>query len=144
MRTRRYAPWLWLLTGLFAFRVVAQPAALVLGGGAILPGFEAWHGGVLPYPLLLVTQVIILGWLGATARRFSTLGVVPNRRLGLLLLTVGGVYFAAMAIRLLLGATVLREARWFGALLPAIFHLVLASYLLLYGHFHALGPKRAA
>jgi hypothetical protein len=54
---RTYAPWLWLLTGLFALRVVAQPAALVFDAG-VVPSFDSWHGGVLPYPLLLLTQLV--------------------------------------------------------------------------------------
>lgn len=146
---RRYAPWLWLLAGLFALRVVAQLAALVIGDGGngracLLPGFDAWHGGVLPYPWLLASQVLILAWLSHQARRFSNGEVTPNRRVGIGALAFGAVYFATMFVRAILGLTVLRGHRWFGAPLPAIFHLVLASYLLLYGHFHARGPKPVA
>jgi hypothetical protein len=143
---RRYAPWLSLLAGLFALRVAAQAAALVIGNGAdgVLPGFEAWHGGVLPYPLLLASQVLILAWLVQQARRFSAGEVAPNRRVGTGALAFGAVYFVTMFVRLILGLTVLRGHRWFGAPLPALFHLVLATYVLLYGHFHARAPKPAA
>ncbi|MGH9255102.1 MAG: hypothetical protein ACRD3C_11085 [Vicinamibacterales bacterium] len=130
---RTYAPWLWLLTGLFALRVVAQPAALVLDAG-VLPPFDSWHGGVLPYPLLLLTQLFILGWLARTARRFGAGEVAPSRRIGRTALVFGGVYFAVMFLRLLLGATVLGHVRWFASPLPAFFHLVLATYVLLYGY----------
>jgi hypothetical protein len=41
-----------------------------------------------------------------------------------------------MFMRLLLGATVLREARWFASPVPTAFHLVLAAYLFVYGRFH--------
>ena len=133
MNRRRYAWALWLLTGLFAFRVVAQPAALAFDG---LPSFDSWDGGVLPYPVLLVTQFVILGWLVRTAWRFSTGDVVPHRRVGRVALAFGGVYFAVMFLRMLLGATTLSHVRWFASPLPTFFHLVLATYLLLYGYWH--------
>jgi hypothetical protein len=143
---QRYAPWLWLLAALFTLRVVAQPAALVIdnGGNGLLPHFEAWHGGVLPYPLLLAAQLLILAWLVRQARHFLIGEVTPNRRVGIGALAFGTVYFVAMFLRVILGLTVLRGHRWFGAPLPALFHLVLASYVLLYGHFHARAPKPAA
>ena len=132
MSTRRYAGALWLLTGLFAFRVVAQPAALAFD--RLLPSFNSWDGGVLPYPVLLVTQLVILGWLARTAWRFSTGTVVPRPRIGRAALAFGGVYFAVMFLRLLLGATALSHVRWFASPLPAFFHLVLATYLFVYGY----------
>jgi len=134
VNTRRYAGVLWLLTGLFAFRVAAQPAALVFD--RLLPSFNSWEGGVLPYPVLLVTQVVILGWLARTAWRFRTGKVTPRPRMGRAALVFGGVYFAAMFLRLLLGATVLSDVRWFASPLPAFFHLVLAAYLMVYGYCH--------
>jgi len=132
--TRSCAGALWLLTGLFAFRVLAQPAALVFD--RVLPSFNSWDGGVLPYPVLLVTQLVILAWLARTAWRFTTGKVVPRRQHGRAAVAFGGVYFAVMFLRLLLGATALGQVRWFASPLPAFFHLVLASYLLLYGYFH--------
>ena len=142
MTTRRYAWALWLLTAMFAVRVVAQPAALALDG--LLPSFDSWDGGVLPYPVLLVTQLVILGWLARTAWRFSMGTVVPHRRIGRLALMFGAVYFAAMFVRLLLGVTVLSDVRWFASPLPAFFHLVLAAYLLLYGYGHVHTVSRNA
>jgi hypothetical protein len=142
LSTRRYAAALWVLTGLFAFRVMAQPAALVFDG--LLPSFNSWDGGVMPYPVLLVTQIVILGWLARTAWRFSTGTIVPRRQMGRAALTFGGVYFAVMFLRLLLGATALSHVRWFASPLPAVFHLVLATYLLLYGYCHVHTVSRNA
>ena len=133
--SERSCAWaLWLLTGLFAFRVAAQPAALVFD--RLLPSFNSWDGGVLPYPVLLVTQLVILGWLAHTAWRFTTGRVTPRPSIGRVALAFGGVYFAVMFLRLLLGATVLSAVRWFASPLPAFFHLVLATYLLVYGYCH--------
>jgi hypothetical protein len=133
--SRRYAPWLWLLLGLFTIRVLAQPIALRVDT-PLLPRFESWHSGLLPYPVLVLSQVAIILWLSRTAWMFTTGAIAPRFRLGVVMMALGGVYFAAMVIRLLLGATVLRGERWFASPLPTVFHLVLSAYLLLYGHFH--------
>jgi hypothetical protein len=87
--------------------------------------------------VLLVTQLVILSWLARTAWRFSTGKVVPRRPIGRIALAFGGVYFSVMFLRLLLGATTLSDVRWFASPLPAFFHLVLATYLLVYGYCHA-------
>ena len=133
--SRRYVPWLWLLIGLFAIRVIAQPASLLFHS-RFLPPFESWHGGVLPYPLLLTFQILILLWQIFTVRQFSISTINPNHRLGLIVLILASVYFIVMLARLILGLTILSEYRWFSSYLPAFFHLVLASFLFLYGHFH--------
>jgi hypothetical protein len=41
-----------------------------------------------------------------------------------------------MLVRLILGLTVLSGQRWFASPVPTLFHLVLAAYVLLFGHFH--------
>jgi hypothetical protein len=132
---RRYAPWFWTLTTLFALRVAAQPAALVVDA-PLLPGFERWHSGAIPYPALVVTQLLILVWMLRTASHFHQGRVVPRRRLGLAMLVFGDLYFTSMLLRLVLGATVLSERRWFASPLPTFFHLVLATYVALYGWYH--------
>ena len=135
--SRDYAPWLWLFLALFIVRVIAQPIAL-LTSASFLPPFESWHSGVLPYPALVAAQILIIAWLARTAWRFSRGEVTPRHRLGVWMLVFGGVYFATMLVRLVLGVTVLSTNRWFSSILPTIFHLVLASYLLVCGHFHFL------
>jgi uncharacterized protein len=131
----RYAPWLWLLLALFVVRVVAQPLALIVHAG-FLPPFEEWQSGAVPYPILVVAQVLIILWLWRTAARFTGGRVVPRRRLGAIMLALGGIYFLTMVVRLVLGLTLLSEQRWFASPIPTVFHLVLATALLLYGHFH--------
>ena len=133
--SQSYAKWLWLCSGLFALRVVAQAVALRFKSD-FLPDFESWHGGALSYPILLIAQVFILTWFVWTARRFSNSVISPNRRLGLIILIFSSLYFIVMLLRLLLGLTIMNEHRWFASYLPAFFHLVLASYLFLYAHFH--------
>ena len=133
--SRRYAAGLWLLLFLFALRVVAQPMALVVHA-TLLPPFESWHSAALPYGVLLASQVAILAALGWTAWRFTIGDVRARRPVGTLALTLGGLYFAAMVARLVLGLTALSHLRWFASPIPTAFHLVLATALLLYGRFH--------
>jgi len=124
-----------VLFALFLCRVVAQPLALVVHS-AVLPPFEAWHSGAIPYSLLLASQLLILAASGWMAWRFSIGAVEPRRPIGLAAIAVGGLYFLGMVARLVLGATVLSDVRWFASPVPTVFHLVLAGYLLLVGRFH--------
>ncbi len=135
MPSLRYAKWLWLLLMVFAFRVAAQPAALVFRD-SFLPLFDSWHSGVMPYGLLLASQLLILATLGWTSWRFTAGNVVPRRGIGVVALTLGGLYFGVMALRLSLGLTVLSHQRWFASRVPTVFHLVLATFVLLVGYFH--------
>jgi uncharacterized protein len=133
--SRRYAVWLWLLLVLFAFRVVAQPATLVITSGG-LPPFDAWHSRVAPYPLLLASQIAIVLLLVRAAWSFYAGNAMPSRRVGTWSLALGSLYFGGMALRLILALTVFSSRRWFASPVPIVFHLVLASFLIIYGHFH--------
>jgi hypothetical protein len=133
-RTRVYAGWLSALAALFLLRVVAQPLSLL--GTPFVPPFDAWHSGVLPYRVLLLSQFTILAVQSYLAWRLWRAGVTPRRRVGTALLAAGSVYFGVMTARLLLGATILRDHSWFARPLPTVFHMVLAGWLLVYGCFH--------
>lgn len=133
MTPRAYAIAGWLLVALFAARVIAQPLSLVVSS---LPTFESWHSAALPYSLLLVSQLVILAALCWTTYRVSVGAVTPGRTFGAVVLFLGAVYFLVMIARLVLGLTILGGVRWFASPLPTVFHLVLASWLLLYGHLH--------
>jgi hypothetical protein len=135
---RHHGRWLWILAALFGLRVAAQPLALLVEA-PVLPPFESWHSALLPYPLLLATQLLILTWLVTTAARVSRGGVQPSRMFGRLVLGVAAAYGIVMFTRLVLGVTVLSDMRWFASPVPAIFHLVLAGYLFVYGRVHCDG-----
>jgi hypothetical protein len=129
----RHALWLWILTTLFAFRVVAQPLSLAWDA---LPEFEHWQSGALPYGWLLFFQILILGLMIRTSYRHSRGGVPASRALGIGFSIAGGIYFAAMVIRLALGQALLQDHFWFDRPLPTIFHLVLASFVITIGRYH--------
>jgi hypothetical protein len=133
---------LWLLTALFAFRVVAQPLSAVVHL-PILPPFESWHSDTLPYPMLLASQLVILAALAWTTTRLAKGTVSPRRSEGGVAMAIGSLYFASMSARLVLGLTVLEHHRWFASPVPTLFHLALAAWLWLYGRFHWVhGPYR--
>ena len=136
-----FAVGLWILLGLFAVRVVAQPAQLWLRI-AWLPAFDTWHSGALPYWLLLVLQALTLVAQVRIAAAFSAGRVVPSRRAARWWLVAGGIYCSAMLLRLGLGATLLASQHWFSAWLPTLFHLVLASFVLLVGALHHVESRR--
>ena len=125
---------LWVFSTLFAFRVAAQLVQHASPIG-VLPPFEAWQGSSLRYPVLLTTQLVILAALvlGATA---VTRRARANRQIGAWLLALGSVYFVSMSARLVLGLTLLAQVSWFAKSLPALFHMVLAGYILTLGHYH--------
>ena len=126
-----------VLTVLFALRVLGQALQELFGlRGLALDA--AWDGGLLPYGLLLPAQVIILAGMAHASWRPPLLGVEAGRLLRL----VGALYAAVMAARLLLGATLLTDMAWFAAWLPALFHLVLACFVILLGVPHGAKAGR--
>jgi hypothetical protein len=142
---RRRDNWVWgnalillVLSGLFVFRVVAQ-LIQAWHPVAFLPSFEVWQSGALPYPILLMFQVAIL-WvcLRIVWRMFKGV-VMPVPKKGRILLYLGGLYLVVMGIRLMIGLTVVPDHFWFGAVLPTIFHCVLATFMLVYGWYHVSG-----
>jgi hypothetical protein len=135
---RWYALALFMLTGLFMCRVLAQ-LIQVWHPVAVLPSFETWQSGALPYPILLMCQVAIL-WvcLRIVWLMFNKVVVAVPKK-GRILLYLGGLYLVVMSIRLMIGLTVAPDHFWFGAVLPTLFHFVLAIFMLVYGLYHTLG-----
>ncbi|MCZ6640708.1 MAG: hypothetical protein O7F71_03975 [Gammaproteobacteria bacterium] len=122
------------LLALFCFRVSAQLVQW-LHSVPWLPDFESWHSGALPYAWLLVSQgLIIIVFTGVIVRiQLSWYGYYDLRVK--LLLAIGWVYFAFMLLRFVLSVTLLPSHPWFGATLPALFHIVLATMLLVLGYY---------
>ncbi len=130
---RPYTLALWALTLLFGLRILAQPLAQLVPA---LPGFNAWHGGVLPYPVLLLSQLAIAAMMINANLRLGRGVILPQPRLGRWLAMLGTLYFAAMLLRLVLGQTVFSGSSWFDRPLPTLFHLVLATWLLSLARYH--------
>jgi hypothetical protein len=120
---------LWILLALFALRVLGQ--FLVAAGIApFLPPMEYWQSGLLPYPLLLASQIVILALLGAACVQFTRgSGYFVERRawLGTPLWFAGWFYAVAMVVRY---ALLRRDA------IPVVFHIVLATFVIVVAHHH--------
>lgn len=135
-RTKSYRNWLLVLLGLFVFRVSAQLVQAIYPV-SFLPSYEAWHSSTLPYPILVFLQLAIIAFYGRIIWRLHTNTLQLSKKSGLVYLGLGGIYFAVMVFRLAVGYSFAASHPWLGAHLPAIFHLVLASFLLIVGFFHS-------
>lgn len=129
----RYAIALWVCATLFALRVLGQ-ALVAFTDAAFLPPMAAWYSGLIPYPLLLPIQLVILALqirLGMDFWRGAGFFVVPRPRMGRILRWLSVVYFGAMLLRYLITGTLI---------IRILFHWVLAANLFVLGHFHATHP----
>jgi uncharacterized protein len=144
---------LWTLMGLFCLRVLGQVLVEFLHVG-FLPPSEEWFSGLLPYPPLLASQLLIIALMtkiGLDFTRRSGWTYRPRRLAGSLLLAFGGVYLAVMIIRYVVRMTLYPHERWAGGSIPIFFHWVLAAYVLVLGAHHwrqgvrppAAGPRAA-
>ena len=135
---RVYAPWLCLAFGLFCLRVLGQLVVATIEAG-FLPPMEEWYSGLVPYPLLLVFQLLIIVLFGTVCLQFLRgrgWFVRPRARLGDSLLVFGAFYFAGMVLRYVLRMALYPSERWVGGSIPIFFHWVLASFILMVGHYH--------
>lgn len=131
---QRYLPWMLALAALFVLRVLVQ-AVQWAGPVPFLPSFDTWQGSGLPYPALLASQVLIVALLARALVVVRSRSITPATWKHRACFVLGGAYFAAMAFRLAAGLTFLSDVGWFAESLPALFHLVLATFVLLFGHY---------
>ncbi len=125
------------LLALFVFRVAAQFAQRFWEIG-FLPAFDAWHSGVLPYWLLYGFQIIIGLGFAVVTWQVATDRTQPKAAVGAFLLSFGALYFGVMLFRLG-GALGPGSGGGFFAskAIPVVFHLVLSSWLITLGLYHA-------
>jgi putative CocE/NonD family hydrolase len=146
-RTRRLTPpalALWVLLASFVLRVVGQ-VLVESGYGRLLPPPAEWFSGLLPYPQLLASQIVLVGLMAVVGVQFTRQGgwaYRPRRLAGSLLLAVGGIYLAAMIVRYVVRMTLYPPERWTGGSIPIFFHWVLAAWILVVGwHHRRHGPQ---
>ncbi|HWQ95401.1 MAG TPA: hypothetical protein VN418_07890 [Gammaproteobacteria bacterium] len=137
-----FAVALWILVFVFCLRVLGQLIQQV-SPLPWLPGLEQWQGSALPYWLLLTIQWAIIAVMVMSVRRCTSGNLVRRPAQGKWLLFLGTIYFVVMAGRLVIGWTLPSAGPWFHKPIPAIFHLVLASFILLLGAHHTNRIARA-
>lgn len=143
-KPQTYAALLWALLGLFCLRVIAQIIAQFFEV-SLLPAAEEWQSGLIPYPWLLFSQLLIILVLGKVCLDFTAGGgffATPRRAMASALLTIGSVYLAIMVVRYVLRMTLYPHERWTGGSIPIFFHWVLAIFILLVGAFHWFETQR--
>ncbi|MCU1285060.1 MAG: rane protein of unknown function [Acidobacteriales bacterium] len=104
-----------------------------------LPPMKEWQSGLLPYPVLLICQFLIIALYCKIALDFthqSGYFVLPSARLGRGLLIFGGIYLGGMIARYIIRMAWYPDQRWFGGIIPIFFHWILASFILLVGTYH--------
>ena len=125
--------WLALLAALFVLRVLGQ-LVQVIQEVRFLPALEQWQGSSLPYPALLIAQILIIGLQVVCIQRVRYGLIRPRLWKVRLLYWFGGVYLAMMTVRLLGDLTFFSNNDWLNKSIPAVFHGVLAAYVLVLGH----------
>jgi hypothetical protein len=125
-------PWLWLLSALFLARVLGQ-LAVAFAGVTWLPPMPEWYSGLLPYPVLLPTQgliLVLMARLNLQATRRRGWCTVTRPRLSRGLLAFAALYAASMAVRYVVSGELHPDRRWWPpGSIPIVFHVVLAAYL---------------
>ena len=104
-----------------------------------LPPIQEWYSGLVPYPLLLASQVAILGLQGRVSwDLWKGRGIFFDRhpRFGVWLRRFAALYFAVMVARYVIVMALRPEQRWFGGTIPILFHWVLAAYLFVWSRHH--------
>ncbi|MET0534914.1 MAG: hypothetical protein ABW171_11870 [Steroidobacter sp.] len=119
-------PVLWLCTGLFLLRVLGQ-LEVVLIGFSWLPPMEHWYSGLLPYPLLLPAQIVILMLMtGLVVQQMLR----PRATDANWLTATALIYFAVMILRLIIQYARGAESFLAAGGIPIVFHWILALFLL--------------
>lgn len=131
---KRYGNLLWILFFLFLFRVTMQ-FILQFAEISFLPGFDQWHSNTLPYHILLICQILILTLYFRICMRVSRNTLRSKKSVSVFLLISGNIYFVSMLIRYAVTMYLHPEMRWTGHLIPVVFHLVLASFLIVLGMY---------
>ncbi len=123
---------LWAALGLFLLRVIGQVEVWLLAP-AWLPPMEAWYSGLLPYPLLLPAQILLLMGMAVLAHVQTSPrcgNYAPSKRATAVLRSVAMLYFGGMALRLAVTVRNHGGEFYLHGGIPIAFHWVLALFLL--------------
>jgi hypothetical protein len=138
---KTYAILLWALQLAFLLRVLGQVLVAFFQVG-FLPPMAQWYSGLLPYPILLPVQLLIL-LLQTKINRdiWRASGYFASRRpwAGNTFCWLSLVYFVAMLLRYVITMYLYPERRWFSGTIPIFFHFVLAAYLFVLGRYNLSG-----
>jgi len=127
-----------VLAFLFGLRVAGQALVCFLHVD-FLPPMERWQSGLLPYPVLLAAQIVLIVLLlkiVLDVSRGAGFFVDLYPRTGRILKRLAYIYALAMAVRYAVTMFLHPENLWFTGTLPIWFHFVLAAFLFTLGKFN--------
>ena len=133
-----YSTWLWMFTVLLFLRVIGQ-VIVILYAPRWLPPMAQWQSGLLPYPVLLVGQAIVLTlmvWICIDFTRRAGMFVQPYPGRGRYVVWFSWVYFGGMVVRYIIWMYRRPDQRWFGGTIPIIFHCIVAAFIFTFGTYH--------
>ena len=144
---RRRCQALWLCLAIFVARVVGQIEVLLLSP-RWLPPFSAWESGLIPYPLLLPLQILLIAWMAAIASDHSRGGGrmwVESPWVRKRLKASAAVYASVMLLRLAVTAALPPHSVVDRGLIPIVVHWDLAGFiaLLAWTPTSSIGGSRA-
>ena len=128
-----------VLTLLFALRVLGQ-ALVAFFSVRWLPSMAWWYSGLVPYPILLAIQLVMLILMAKiTMDILRGAGIFARQRpnWSRFLVSFSAIYAGGMALRYILTMLFRPELRWFGHTIPIFFHFVLAGFIFILGLYHA-------
>ena len=114
---------LWLLQALFFIRVLAQ-----------ISPWNEWYSGLLPYPVLLPSQIAILMLMTCVSydnSRKTGVFHVRSDRVKTWLFRISLAYAGIMVLRYIVVMSINPEMRWLHGTIPIFFHMTLAAYIYL-------------
>jgi len=132
-----HGPMLALLTTWFFLRVLGQALAVFLQVDW-LPATEHWASGLIPYPILLTIQVvmlIVMVKISTDVWRAVGFFSQPRPSCARFLIAFSVIYAGAMTLRYVLTMICRPEMRWLGGTIPIFFHFVLAAFLFTWGRY---------
>lgn len=130
--------WLWMFTLLLAGRVIGQ-VVVVLWAPRWLPPMEQWQSGLLPYPVLLAGQAVVLVLMVSVSIDFAAgagYWLEPHPRLGAAAVLWSCLYALAMAVRYVVRMRCRPDQRWTGGTIPIVFHTIVAAFQWTFGIYH--------
>jgi uncharacterized protein len=133
-----YAVCLWIFTVLLFLRVVGQ-IVVVRHAPRWLPPMEQWQSGLLPYPVLLAGQAVVLTlmvWISADFSRGAGFFLQRPQGAARAVLWFSYVYFGGMIVRYVIRMTRRPDQRWLGGTIPSVFHSVVAAFLWTFAIYH--------
>lgn len=135
---RKYFFILSFLLLLFCLRVAGQ-LMVAICQVPFLPPMQEWQSGLLPYPILLASQLLIIGLFAKVCHDFYVQSGFFYQAKGVLaepLMTFGKAYVVLNAARAVIWTTAFKHHIWFTGTIPIFFHFILASFLIIVATHH--------